>query len=185
MDIQRLEETIRQLFRQPLKTSLLLLVLVLVGIIVLSGKFFIEEQLRRRAFSPEMPDKKYTVAPNDPQSTENRYVRITKVSPLGKGSHALIVEFGVRNQATEGVHAGIDVTSKYTDVREWFAPPERTDVPASTGGVFLENSRRQEPPIYARKFSSPSVTPDKSYYWYFEAVSPLKVKEVLFRGFYE
>lgn len=51
--------------------------------------------------------------------------------------------------------------------------------------VLTNVSEQQEPPIYAQRFETPAITPKKSYYWYFEADSPLEVKQVLFKEFYE
>lgn len=117
---------------------------------------------------------------------ENRIVRTWKVTPLGKGSHALIIEFGVRTSPTEGLQVGVDVGAQYIEVNQWFGLPNIPALPVTGGGgAFFDSAERREPPIYARKFSSPGVTSTKSYYLYFAANEPLEVKGVLFLDFYD
>lgn len=109
---------------------------------------------------------------------ENRIVRHYKVPPSGAAKHALVVEFAVRIAPTEGLHIGIDFGAPYTSVVEWFAPPCQQNAPINVGGVFTESSTRREPPIYARKFSTPGVTSTKSFYVKVEGDFEFTVKEI-------
>ena len=111
---------------------------------------------------------------------ENRIVRVHTVAPVAPGQHALVVEFAVRISPTEGLHIGVDVTVPYDTVHEWFAPPNQPMLPPNPGGVFTDSAIRREPPIYARKFSSPGVTSSRSYYLRFEGNAPFTVKEYQF-----
>jgi len=116
---------------------------------------------------------------------ENRIIRSWPVEPLGSGKYAIIVEFGVRVSPAEGLHVGIDVGAEYNNVKQWFGPPNTPTVPSSTGGAFTNSAIRNEPPIYARKFSSPGVTSTKSYYLYFEGEEAFEIKNVHFLDFYD
>jgi hypothetical protein len=115
---------------------------------------------------------------------ENRIIRSWQVKPLGLGKYAIFVEFGVHISPTEGLYVEIDVGAKYTDVREWFGPPNTPIAPTNIGNVFKHSVKRREPPIYARKFSSPGITSTVSYYLYFEAEEQLEVKKVQFLDYY-
>lgn len=116
---------------------------------------------------------------------ENRFARIHKVIPQGDAKYALLIEFGVHVSPVEGLHIGIDMGSNYKSVIEGFGPADTPTVPANTGGVFTDSATRKEPPIYARKFSSPNVSSSKSFYVYFESDEPFNVKECMFKSFYE
>lgn len=107
---------------------------------------------------------------------ENRIVRVHTVASTGPGLHALVVEFAVRISPTEGIHVGVDVTLPYDTVHEWFGPPNQPMLPPNPGGVFSDSATRREPPIYARKFSSPGITSTRSYYLRFEGTAPLTVR---------
>lgn len=116
---------------------------------------------------------------------ENRIVRFHDVPARTPGKHGLVVEFGVRLSPTEGLHVGIDLGIPYTNVLEWFGLPNNPTIPTSTGGAFTNSATRREPPIYARKFASPRVTSEKSYYWYFKADNAMKQNGVQFLDFYD
>ncbi len=116
---------------------------------------------------------------------ENKVLRIWPVTPKTAGEYGLVVEFGVRISPMEGLHVGIDVGAPYKKVQQWFGVPNNPVVPDNCGGVFTDSAKRHEPPIYARKFSSPGITSTKSYYLYFEANVPLQVKEVQFLDYYD
>jgi len=118
-------------------------------------------------------------------TVENRFARVHKVTPQGDGKYALLIEFGVRVSPVEGLHIGIDSGSNYKNAREWFGPPNTPTIPTNTGGVFTDSAIRKEPPIYARKFSSPSVTSAKSFYVYLESDETFNVKQCVFKSFYE
>lgn len=117
---------------------------------------------------------------------ENRIFNYTLVEPLGNGKYAIVLEFGVRISPTEGLHVGIDLGTNYSDTKEWFGPPNTPSVPVSLGGAYTNSAVRREPPIYARKFSSPSVTSSKSFYLYFEADQPFNLNNgVQFLDFFD
>ena len=111
---------------------------------------------------------------------ENRIARTHSVPPDAPGRHALVVEFAVRISPTEGLHVGVNVTAPYDRVFEWFGPPNQPGLPADHGGAFTDSAMRREPPVYARKFSSPGVTSTKSYYLRFEGSAPFTVRECQF-----
>ena len=115
---------------------------------------------------------------------ENRIVRFHDVPTHTPGKHALVVEFGVRLSPTEGLHVGINLGTSYTQVRQWFGPPNDPTIPAATTGMYTNSTTRQQPPIYARKFASPGVNSGKSYYLYFEADSALAPTSVQVLDFY-
>lgn len=108
---------------------------------------------------------------------ENRIIRLHKVPSTSGAKHALVVEFSVRISPTEGLHIGVDFGAPYTSVVEWFAPPNQPGV-RNIGGAYTDSATRQEPPIYARKFSSPGVTSTKSFYVRVEGNSEFQPKEV-------
>jgi hypothetical protein len=116
---------------------------------------------------------------------ENRIMRHWNVPGKAPGKHGLIVEFAVRISPTEGLHVGIDVGAPYDTVNQWFGVPNQPKVPDGGGGVFTDSAERRDPPIYARKFSSPGVTSTRSYYWYFEGPSPFEIKQLQFLDFYD
>jgi len=109
---------------------------------------------------------------------ENRIVRTFSVPSKTPGKHVLAIEFGVRISPTEGMHVGVNVGSPYASVTEWFGPPNQPEPPAMIGGAYTNSATRREPPIFARKFSSPGVTSTKSYYLLFEGDSPFEIKEL-------
>jgi len=111
---------------------------------------------------------------------ENRIVRTHIVSPNAPGRYVFVVEFAVRISPTEGLHIGVDVTAPYEKVYEWFAPPNQPSLPANYGGIFTNSATRHEPPIYARKFSSPSISSTRSYYLRFEGNAPFSLGECQF-----
>jgi TIR domain len=111
---------------------------------------------------------------------ENRIIRFHNVPATASGRYALVVEFAVRVSPSEGLHIGVDFGGHYTSVTEWFAPPNQPALPAMSGGVYTDSSTRMEPPIYARKFTSPGVTSTKSFYVMAECDTEFNVKEVKF-----
>ena len=85
----------------------------------------------------------------------------------------------------EGIRIGIDVGAKYDKTREWFSEPNNFNIPNNSGGVFHDSTTRKEPPIYARKFSSPAINSSKSYYLYFEGNEPFDIRGVQFLDYYD
>ena len=127
---------------------------------------------------------------NTPQGSknaklENRILRTYVIPAQTVGKHALVVEFCVRISPTEGLHMGVDAGSPYTDVTEWFCPPGKPDPPMNPGGVFTDSSTRREPPIYARRFSTPGVTSTKSFYVLLEGDLPFNVRGVQYLDFFD
>ncbi len=110
----------------------------------------------------------------------NRIFRSWTVEPIGAGKHAVVLEFGVCTQRTQGLHVEIDLGARYTATKDWFGPPNLPRVPSRPGGPFFNSSLRREPPLYARKFGEPEITPSQSYYLYVEAEEPIHVTERLF-----
>jgi len=116
---------------------------------------------------------------------ENRVVRKYNIPSRTARKYTLVIEFATRISPTEGLHVGVDVGSPYTSVLEWFGQPERPEPPLNVGGVFTDSAKRREPPIYARKFSSPGVTSTKSFYLLFEGDFPFNIGELIFLDFYD
>lgn len=116
---------------------------------------------------------------------ENRIVRIHNIPSRTVGKHALVIEFGVRISPTEGLHVGIHAGNPFTNVVEWFGPPGQPEPPINTGGVFTDSATRREPPIYARKFSTPGVTSTKSYYILLEGDLPFHIDELQYLDFFD
>jgi hypothetical protein len=115
---------------------------------------------------------------------DNRIVRKYNIRRRTAGKHTLVIEFAARISPTEGLHVGVDVGALYTRVLEWFGPPEHPEPPPSVGGVYTDSARREEPPIYARKFSSPGVTSTRSFYLLFEGDFPFNIKDLTYQDFY-
>jgi hypothetical protein len=82
-------------------------------------------------------------------------------------------------------YVGVNVGGVYTNVLEWFGPPGRPEPPPNPGGVFTDNATRREPPIFARKFSSPGISSTRSYYLLFEGNYPFEVSEWQFLDFFD
>lgn len=116
---------------------------------------------------------------------ENRIVHTYTVRPLGAGKHALIIEFGVRIGATKGLHVGVNVDVECTDVKSWLDHPNTPTVTVIETGIITNFAAPVKPQMYDQKVDSLEITPTTSYYWYFEANEPLKVKEVLFLDYYD
>ena len=131
--------------------------------------------------------KGITDSPGKPELSDvsNGIIRIHHPSAQSSHKYALIVEFAVRISPTEGLHIGIDFDSPFQAITEWFGTPNTPTPPRSTGGVYTQSSIRSEPPIYARKFSSPGVTSTRSFYVLAEGSISLRVKEILFRDFFD
>lgn len=128
-----------------------------------------------------------TNTPQGPRDAklENRIFRTYELPSQKAGKHAVVLEFGCRISPIEGLHIGVHVGSPYTNVAEWFGPPAHPEQPLHTGGVFTDSATRREPPIYARKFSTPGVTSTKSFYLLFEGDSPFIIGEVQYLDFYD
>lgn len=125
--------------------------------------------------------------PTGPQDTryDNGVVRTYSIKLGTLGKNGLLVEFAVRMSPTEGLHVDVDVGAPYETVRQWFGVPNNPMVMPGGGLVTTDSSERREPPIYARRFSSPGITSSKSFYLYFEADRTLELKQWRFRDFYD
>lgn len=116
---------------------------------------------------------------------ENRIFRHTTISPSGEGKFGIIFEFGVKLSPSQGLHIGLDCGSKYIKHEEWFNLPNTPTKPTNTGGVYTNSAQRIEPPIYARKFETPSINSSKSYYLYLESDEEFSIKEFQFLDYYD
>ncbi|TSA13148.1 MAG: toll/interleukin-1 receptor domain-containing protein [Comamonadaceae bacterium] len=116
---------------------------------------------------------------------KNGIVRTYEVSSKTPGNAALVVEFAVRISPTDGLHVGMDVGAMYKSVTEWFGPPNNPLPPANICGAYTSSSERHEPPIFARKFSTPNVTSTKSYYLLFESTQPFFLKPVQYLDYFD
>ncbi len=122
--------------------------------------------------------------PKGPQDEtfRNGFACHSSVPAETAGKHAIVVEFGVKISPTEGLYIGIDVGANYSAVKTWFGIPNSQAIGDGVG-IFFMNSENRAPPIYERKFQSPSVTSATSFYCYFEADSPFSIGTIMFKDF--
>jgi hypothetical protein len=111
----------------------------------------------------------------------NKYVCV-KGDRLGDGKYAMLVEFGVLRQATNGQTVGVRTNSEYSSVDYWFAPPLRTDITPFSGGkgILMSASENKTRAAYASTITFPSINPKTSFYVKFEAPTPLAIAEQIF-----
>jgi hypothetical protein len=113
-------------------------------------------------------------------TTLGKYVCTTDL-PAKDGKHALLVEFGVRRGQTDGFYGEVHFVDPYEKREAWVGAPLRTD---KQEGMLIQMglTTREKPDhsAYAESFASPTVTSHRSYYLYFEAKQPLRLKGVAF-----
>ncbi len=124
---------------------------------------------------PNSSQEKDMVSERESLDVSNRYVRATKLLPDSDRRYGLLVEFGVRYTATEGAKVAVDVGGQYDKVHTYFDQPGLEQRPAGRPVTVFNSSKVRNPPRYFRKFSSPSLSPKKSYYLYFEGLEPLEL----------
>lgn len=106
----------------------------------------------------------------------NRYVCTT---PVTKGTrHGLLVEFGALRYPTDGFFGEVDGL-RFDRVEDCFGRPLRTDYQHVNGVTMGGNSKRGDD-FYRRSFNSPSVTPESSFYFYFEGNEPMNPYVIYF-----
>lgn len=116
---------------------------------------------------------------------ENRIFQFWNMPHKEVGKYALLLEFGVKLSPSQGLHVGVDCGSNFTNYKEWFNLPNTPVLHPNPGGVFTESATRNEPPIFARKFSTPNIDTSKSYYVYLESNQEFNIKDVQFLDFYD
>lgn len=116
---------------------------------------------------------------------ENRIFQFWNMPHKEVGKYALLLEFGVKLSPSQGLNVGVDCGSNFTNYKEWFNLPNTPVLHPNPGGVFTESATRNEPPIFARKFSTPNIDTSKSYYVYLESNQEFNIKDVQFLDFYD
>lgn len=116
---------------------------------------------------------------------ENRIFQFWNMPHKEVGKYALLLEFGVKLSPSQGLHVGVDCGSNFTNYKEWFNLPNTPVLHPNPGGVFTESATRIEPPIFARKFSTPNIDTSKSYYVYLESNQEFNIKDFQFLDFYD
>ena len=125
-----------------------------------------------------------TDQPLGPQEKEfeNKFSNVTNVPPLGNGKYGLKIEFGVKISPIDGADIRLKLNNNYTDVKEWFGRPNQNTWPPNFGAFMMAlQGENKTPPIFAKKFSEPTITSTKSYYVYLESDEPLQVIDSYYR----
>lgn len=127
---------------------------------------------------------------DDESEIGNAYVIQTTTPDCREGQwpYALLIEFGVR-QYEEKINIVINTGAEYRLVREWYGIPRKTDKsqhtpsgPGVTIGRIIGKDPEMQPPIYKHTIDWPSVTPNNSFYVYFESDQPMGVVSAVFAG---
>jgi hypothetical protein len=118
----------------------------------------------------------------DPESTENKYVRVTRIpNPNAKSGYATLLEFGVRRVNSEGFRVCIrPVVQQY---RQWYGMPGRSD--PQTEITFHQHQHQvdQTNPnqavlwIWKDDFT---ISPRRSYYLYLWEREPEEIDILYF-----
>lgn len=104
MDIEDLEKLWARFKKRPRTVATSVIVFSILAAAGIFASTYLSECARLT-----LQGKTPTPAVSQPQTGENQYVRISKVASVGTGRFALIIEFGVRYQPTDGFNGGIDV----------------------------------------------------------------------------
>lgn len=116
-----------------------------------------------------------------PRLLANPYVAWKKLLPVhgSTASYALLVEFGVRCEPTEGMTLGVNTGVRYTYHTYWYGESglgsNKEAVAPRTIGVFI-GEERAEPPRWVLTSTREFLTPTRSIYVYFEAETPFNVE---------
>ena len=114
----------------------------------------------------------------------NKYVCTTALASSQQGKRALLIEFGVHNTPTNGFWGLVEFATPYTSVNSWTGTPLRIDRQQTAPGLYMVTKEKwihyPTSLMYQEQFSSPSITPQQSYYLYFEAAKPLEPKNIVF-----
>ncbi len=113
----------------------------------------------------------------------SRYVRTRRWIENEDGSYGLLIEFGARQKPIRGARIRM-IVGNYGEVREWFGPPRAKRPPsAEESALYTESFKRNIPPFFFRRFRSPSIRPDRSYYLYFESFDRIALRSIDFANF--
>lgn len=118
--------------------------------------------------------------PIPPPSEPKKYVCTTKIAALTPNRNAVLFEFGIRGESTNGFVTTIVIDQNITKAEDWMGQPLRTDLPTDRSGVTADNSREVDQKIFKRQFSSPSISPNRSEYVYIETEGPITIKGILY-----
>jgi hypothetical protein len=163
---ERLDSKIKRESRRKIA-----LILALAGVFLAGFQTWHEEYEADQAATKEQ--NALSGRPEEP----NKYICISNIPPLfgSNAKHAVLIEFGVHRESTDGALAGVQTAQKYSSAYDWTGPPLRTDRPI-TGDVFFNSyQNRSNPNVYTVGFSGPSITPRHSLYFYLEGNEPLVV----------
>jgi hypothetical protein len=119
--------------------------------------------------------------PRTEPTTVGKYVCTTDLT-VGGGKYALIVEFGIRRGRSNGLVFRVDFESPYEKKQGWAGSPLRTDRSEASMMAYEGVQTLEDPShmFYQERFMSPSLTPQQSYYLYFEGEKPLRIKSLIF-----
>lgn len=130
------------------------------------------------------PSEQIIPVPNSEEASEdqNEFARWIRQPKTEDGKHILVLEFGVKHME-QGAEIEIIFNSTYSNVKKSFAKPYQNEFPTG-GGTFIQMGIfEEEPPSFYNRFSEPAITPNKSYYLYFESDDPLGIEDVLYKKF--
>ena len=120
--------------------------------------------------------------PTGPPKSQNKYVCAATVSPRTPGRYAMLFEFGVKEKSTSGLGASIVLSRSYIDTVYWQGGPLRTDMPPDTASVYfmISENRDKQNGVFALKYQSPDVTPERSAYVYIDSDQPFEIRKIFF-----
>ncbi len=152
---------------------------VLVGIITASSNFI--ELRGTDQILDRIWDKVGQSIETNHASKPNKYICVTG-SKIAANKYGMVVEFGVLNYATDGQSVGALLGSNYEDVKYWFGPPLRTDLTPFSGnvGLLMSVQANRKPNSLAMTMTTPSISPDRSFYMVFSGSTPLYLAQKLF-----
>ena len=106
------------------------------------------------------------VSLTDPESEDNKYVRVTKVTPRDSKYHyAVLIEFGVTRLWSEGVGLTVNVATDTWE--EWCGKPNSDAIPdANTVRILtdFDSPYSSDTLIIDRSSEKITITPHRSYY---------------------
>jgi hypothetical protein len=129
-------------------------------------------------FHGDQPSQKKTA--ETPSETSNKYVCTSRITASTAGKQAILIEFGVHQNPSNGMVGYVGVSGRYTDVRHWEGQPLRTDIPSSFGGMYGDFGETKGDQTYTIRFRTPQITPVQSEFVYIESDQPISIQQVLY-----
>jgi hypothetical protein len=113
-------------------------------------------------------------------AAQNKYVCTAYVAARKPGMYGILVEFGVKEKASNGLVAYIGLSGKYATVEHWEGEPLRTDVPTNPGGMYGDFGENKAEQSYTLRFRTPQITPVQSEFVYFESDQKLTILQIFY-----